>query len=79
MSDMWVNRPSNYEDIEDFYRRLWAVKPWVFIKPSGFSPKGNQVMRQLYGDELDREVRRSADAMGWVMPVPRWDDDRVPF
>ena len=71
----YVDKPSNYDELEEFYKALWLRKRWVFEKPGGFSPKGLQIMRQLYGDELNGEVEKSARACGLSLPVPRWDEE----
>jgi len=73
----YVDKPSNYQEMEDFYAELWRRKPWVFEKRAGFTEKGYPIMRPLYGDELNAEVEKSARACGMSLPVPRWD--RVPF
>ena len=71
----YVDKPSNYQDMEDFYAELWRRKPWVFEKRGGFTEKGYPVTRPLYGDELNAEVEKSARLCGMSLPVPVWDND----
>jgi len=75
----WRKKPLNYQAIEDFYTELWKRKPWAFQVKSGVTKKGMPVMRNLYGDELDREVRKSALACGMTVPEPVWPEDMEPF
>ena len=75
----WRSKPVNYQALEDFYARLWKVKPWKFEVQGGVTVKGNPVMRNLYGDELNREVRKSAAAVGWSVPEPVWPEDSEVF
>jgi len=77
VSENYVAAPSNMRELEDFYRQLWTVRPWVFQKQVGVAEQGGPIMVYLSHEELDREVRRSAAAVGWTVPEARWDD--VPF
>jgi hypothetical protein len=75
----WRTKPVNFDEMVSFYSELWRRKPWEFQKRAGFTKKGYPVMRQLYGDELDVEVRKSARACGMTMPEPVFADEQVPF
>ena len=68
--DFYRDRPVNYQEMEDFYRDLWQVSPWVFQVRAGKSAKGNPVFRQLYGDELRVELEKAARKVGRVLPEP---------
>lgn len=75
----WRKKPVNYQQMEDFYRELWKRKPWTFQVKSGVSQRGYPIYRNLYGDELDAEVRKSAVMCGMTVPEPVWPEDQEPF
>ena len=64
-SDRWVpsDPPKNYAEILTFYRELYKVAPWDVYA-------GNVI---CYGSELDRRIQKSADKVGWAVPVPVWN------
>lgn len=79
--DEWVpcSKPSNFDEMVNFYTQLRQKAPWATEKPSGMMTVGTghtrpqPHFRQLTGLELEREVERSAESVGWKIPEPRWD------
>lgn len=77
----WVacDRPSNYEEMVEFYRKLWEVAPWERYTKTGGMTAGTSYSRpqpieiRVSGNELDRRIRESAKKVGWTVPEPRWD------
>jgi sugar-specific transcriptional regulator TrmB len=77
----WVPcpKPSNYDQMVSFYRELYQKAPWATEKATGMLTVGTTHSkpqphhRQLYNLELDREVEKSAEAVGWTIPQPEWN------
>lgn len=80
--DEWVScpKPTNFDELVAFYNALRKRAPWVTEKPSGMMTVGtSQVkpqvhMRQLSGLELQREIEKSAQSLGWEIPQAEWVD-----
>lgn len=71
-------KPDNFEELVAFYTELKKVSPWPTEKPSGAMTMGTSHTkpvphyRQLSGLELDREIQKAADKVGWKIPEPVW-------
>ena len=71
-------KPTNFQEMYEFYRELAKVNPWPTTKFGGYTVKGNPIQRQMNQDELDMVIREKASEMGWTVPEPIFEDE-VPF
>lgn len=77
----WVPcpKPVNFDEMVHFYTELKKVSPWPTEKPSGALTMGTSYTkpvphyRQLSPLEIDREVRKAAEKVGWDIPEPIWE------
>lgn len=67
----WVGSPppKNFDDMLEFYKQLWAAKPWQRYYPNGMP---------VSASDLDRNARAAAAQLGWKVVEPVWDDNE-PF
>lgn len=70
-------KPTNFDQLYEFYRELASVNPWPTTKHGGYTVKGNPIQRQMTQDELDAVIRAKAAEMGWDVPEPIFEE--VPF
>lgn len=73
------DRPSNFNEMVEFYQKLWQVAPWErYTHTGGFTAgtsysKPQRIETRVGATELDRRIRESAKKVGWTVPEPRWD------
>lgn len=81
-AEEWVAcpKPSNFEDLVSFYNALRKVAPWKTEKFSGMMTVGSDQVkpqphiRPLSALELQREIEKSAESVGWDIPEAEWAD-----
>lgn len=73
------DRPANYDEMVEFYNKLWEACPWDRYTKTGSMTRGTTYTRpqpievRVGAAELDRRIRMSAQKMGWTIPEPRWN------
>jgi hypothetical protein len=73
------SKPTNFDEMCEFYRKLWEVAPWDrYVQTGGFTAgtsysKPQRIETRVSATELDRRIRESAKKVGWTVPEPRWD------
>lgn len=73
------DKPTNYNEMVEFYRKLYEVAPWdAYTLTGSYTPgttytQPKQITRLVSDTELASRIRQSADKVGWTIPEARWD------
>lgn len=75
IAGMNASKPTNFDELYEFHRKLAGVNPWPTTTFGGYTEKGNRIERQMDQYELEQSVRRAAAEMGWTVPEPIFETD----
>lgn len=73
------DKPTNYDEMVEFYRKLYQVAPWDAYTKTGQYTAGTthtqpkQITVLVSENELASRIRQSADKVGWTVPEARWN------